>query len=96
MICEKLQLKPGMAYWILAAAGADWHTTWHLIIRKRGGRHHFCRTAKNGSGTREGLDVTILLQDYRDLNDQFIVLFLWGCSSTSDRKITIPICGGGS
>ncbi|STL93943.1 cyclopropane-fatty-acyl-phospholipid synthase [Escherichia coli] len=39
----------------------------------------------------EGLDVTILLQDYRDLNDQFDRIVSVGMFEHVDRKITIPI-----
>ncbi len=72
MICEKLQLKRGCAYWILAAAGADWHTTWHLIMSVSVvGVTISAEQQKMAQERCEGLDVTILLQDYRDLNDQF-------------------------
>ncbi|STI28971.1 cyclopropane-fatty-acyl-phospholipid synthase [Escherichia coli] len=32
MICEKLQLKPGMRVLDIGCGWADWHTTWHLIM----------------------------------------------------------------
>lgn len=39
----------------------------------------------------EGLDVTILLQDYRDLNDQFDRIVSVGMFEHVGPKITIPI-----
>ncbi|HBQ80645.1 MAG TPA: cyclopropane fatty acyl phospholipid synthase, partial [Erwinia persicina] len=72
MICEKLQLEPGM---LLLDIGCGWGGLAEYAAR------HFnvsvvgvtisAEQQKLAQARCEGLDVTIQLQDYRDLNQQF-------------------------
>ncbi|VTM11656.1 Cyclopropane-fatty-acyl-phospholipid synthase [Raoultella terrigena] len=62
----------GCGCWILAAAGAVWPITWQKIITLAWLALPFLPNSKKMAQQRcEGLDVTILLQDYRDLHDSF-------------------------
>ncbi|WP_067703578.1 MULTISPECIES: cyclopropane fatty acyl phospholipid synthase [unclassified Erwinia] len=72
MICEKLQLAPGMS---LLDIGCGWGG-----LAEYAARHYGVRVSgvtisaeqqKMAQQRCEGLDVTILLQDYRDLNEQY-------------------------
>ncbi len=72
LICEKLQLKPGMR---VLDIGCGWGGLAQFMAQQYG----VCVTGVTISAEQqklaqqrcEGLDVEILLQDYRDLNDQF-------------------------
>ena len=92
MICEKLQLKPGMR---VLDIGCGW-----------GGLAHYM--ASNYDVSVVGVTISAEQQKWLrnavkawmspfcckiivTCTTSLIVLFLWGCSSTSDRKITIPI-----
>ncbi|PLR41588.1 cyclopropane-fatty-acyl-phospholipid synthase [Chimaeribacter californicus] len=72
MICEKLQLKPGMT---LLDIGCGWGGLAAFAARHYGvsvsGVTISAEQQKLAQQRCEGLDVTILLQDYRDLNQQF-------------------------
>ena len=72
MICEKLQLKPGMT---LLDIGCGWGGLAAFAARHYGvsvtGVTISAEQQKLAQQHCEGLDVTILLQDYRDLHDQF-------------------------
>ncbi|MEJ5064797.1 cyclopropane fatty acyl phospholipid synthase [Erwinia sp. MYb375] len=72
MICEKLQLEPGMS---LLDIGCGWgglaeyaarHFSVHVV-----GVTISAEQQKLAQQRCDGLDVTILLQDYRDLSEQF-------------------------
>ncbi|QCR36284.1 cyclopropane fatty acyl phospholipid synthase [Nissabacter sp. SGAir0207] len=72
MICEKLQLKPGMS---LLDIGCGWGGLSAFAARHYGvsvtGVTISAEQQKLAQQRCEGLDVTILLQDYRDLDQQF-------------------------
>ncbi|PLR49498.1 cyclopropane-fatty-acyl-phospholipid synthase [Chimaeribacter arupi] len=72
MICEKLQLKPGMT---LLDIGCGWGGLAAFAARHYGvsvsGVTISAEQQKLAQQRCEGLDVTILLQDYRDLDQQF-------------------------
>ncbi|AKA37338.1 cyclopropane fatty acyl phospholipid synthase [Yersinia ruckeri] len=72
MICEKLQLEPGMK---LLDIGCGWGGLSAYAARHYGvSVYGVTISAEQQKLARErcaGLDVTILLQDYRDLNEQF-------------------------
>jgi len=72
MICEKLQLKPGLK---LLDIGCGWGGLAEFAARHYGVTVHgvtiSAEQQKMAQQRCEGLDVTILLQDYRDLNDQY-------------------------
>lgn len=72
MICEKLQLKPGMK---LLDIGCGWGGLAEFAARHYGasvvGVTISAEQQKMAQERCKGLDVTILLQDYRDLNEQF-------------------------
>lgn len=72
MICEKLQLAPGMK---LLDIGCGWGGLAAYAARHYGvsvsGVTISAEQQKLAQERCEGLDVTILLQDYRDLNEQF-------------------------
>lgn len=72
MICEKLQLKPGMT---LLDIGCGWGGLAAFAARHYGvsvtGVTISAEQQKLAQQHCEGLDVTILLQDYRDLHAQF-------------------------
>lgn len=72
MICEKLQLAPGMK---LLDIGCGWGGLAAYAARHYGvsvsGVTISAEQQKLAQARCEGLDVTILLQDYRDLNEQF-------------------------
>ncbi|WP_413529821.1 cyclopropane fatty acyl phospholipid synthase [Rahnella inusitata] len=72
MICDKLQLKPGLR---LLDIGCGWGGLSEYAARHYGvsvvGVTISAEQQKLAQDRCEGLDVTILLQDYRDLNDQF-------------------------
>ncbi|KMV70461.1 cyclopropane fatty acyl phospholipid synthase [bacteria symbiont BFo1 of Frankliniella occidentalis] len=72
MICEKLQLEPGMS---LLDIGCGWGGLAEYAARNFGvkvfGVTISAEQQKLAQQRCEGLDVTILLQDYRDLNQQF-------------------------
>ncbi|SQC93052.1 Cyclopropane-fatty-acyl-phospholipid synthase [Cedecea neteri] len=72
MICEKLQLKPGMK---LLDIGCGWGGLAEFAARHYGvsvfGVTISAEQQRMAQARCEGLDVTILLQDYRDLNEQF-------------------------
>ena len=72
MICRKLQLKPGMT---LLDIGCGWGGLAAYAARNYGvsvqGVTISAEQQKLAQQRCEGLDVTILLQDYRDLNQQF-------------------------
>ncbi|QHM75625.1 Cyclopropane-fatty-acyl-phospholipid synthase [Mixta theicola] len=72
MICEKLQLKPGMR---LLDIGCGWGGLAEFAARHyRASVHGVTISAEQQKLAQQrctGLDVTILLQDYRDLNDQY-------------------------
>ena len=88
MICEKLQLKPGMR---VLDIGCGWGGLAHYMASNYDvsvvGVTISAEQQKMAQERCEGLDVTILLQDYRDLNDQFdrIVSVLQILSDTGDR-----------
>jgi len=72
MICEKLQLEPGMS---LLDIGCGWGGLAEYAARNFGvkvfGVTISAEQQKLAQQRCEGLDVTVLLQDYRDLNQQF-------------------------
>jgi cyclopropane-fatty-acyl-phospholipid synthase len=72
MICEKLQLKPGMK---LLDIGCGWGGLAQYAAQKYGvsvtGVTISAQQQKMAQDRCRGLDVEILLQDYRDLNGQF-------------------------
>ena len=72
MICRKLQLEPGMT---LLDIGCGWGGLAEYAARHYGAVVHgvtiSAEQQKLAQQRCEGLDVTILLQDYRDLNQQF-------------------------
>lgn len=72
MICRKLQLEPGMT---LLDIGCGWGGLAAYAARHYGAVVHgvtiSAEQQKLAQQRCEGLDVTILLQDYRDLNQQF-------------------------
>ncbi|RWR03528.1 cyclopropane fatty acyl phospholipid synthase [[Pantoea] beijingensis] len=72
MICEKLQLQPGMS---LLDIGCGWGGLAEYAARHYGvsvyGVTISAEQQKLAQARCEGLDVTILLQDYRDLNQQY-------------------------
>lgn len=72
MICEKLQLKPGMT---LLDIGCGWGGLAQFAAQEYGvsvqGVTISAEQQKMAQGRCAGLDVKILLQDYRDLDEQF-------------------------
>jgi len=72
MICDKLQLQPGQR---LLDIGCGWGGLAEYAARHYGvsvfGVTISAEQQKLAQERCKGLDVTILLQDYRDLNDQF-------------------------
>ncbi|MXP48936.1 cyclopropane fatty acyl phospholipid synthase [Pantoea sp. Eser] len=72
MICRKLALEPGMS---LLDIGCGWGGLAEFAARHYGVKVHgvtiSAEQQKLAQQRSEGLDVTILLQDYRDLNEQF-------------------------
>ncbi|ELY4519399.1 cyclopropane fatty acyl phospholipid synthase [Cronobacter muytjensii] len=72
LICEKLELKPGMT---LLDIGCGWGGLAAFAARHYGvsvtGVTISAEQQKMAQARCDGLDVTILLQDYRDLNAQF-------------------------
>lgn len=72
MICEKLQLAPGMT---LLDIGCGWGGLAAYAARHYGVKVYgvtiSAEQQKMAQARCEGLDVTILLQDYRDLNEHF-------------------------
>ncbi len=72
MICDKLQLQPGQR---LLDIGCGWGGLAEYAARNYGvsvfGVTISAEQQKLAQDRCKGLDVTILLQDYRDLNDQF-------------------------
>lgn len=72
MICEKLKLKPGMK---LLDIGCGWGGLAEFAARNYGvcvfGVTISAEQQKMAQESCKGLDVTILLEDYRDLNQQF-------------------------
>jgi len=72
MICRKLALEPGMS---LLDIGCGWGGLAEFAARHYGVKVHgvtiSAEQQKLAQKRCEGLDVTILLQDYRDLNEQF-------------------------
>ncbi|WP_058909905.1 cyclopropane fatty acyl phospholipid synthase [Entomohabitans teleogrylli] len=72
MICEKLQLKPGMT---LLDIGCGWGGLAEFAARRYGVSVHgvtiSAEQQKMACARCAGLDVTILLQDYRDLQQQY-------------------------
>ncbi|WP_312383196.1 cyclopropane fatty acyl phospholipid synthase [Atlantibacter subterraneus] len=72
LICEKLQLAPGMR---ILDIGCGWGGLAEFAAREYGvsvtGVTISAEQQKMAQTRCQGLDVTILLQDYRDLNDRF-------------------------
>lgn len=72
MICRKLALEPGMS---LLDIGCGWGGLAEFAARYYGVKVHgvtiSAEQQKLAQQRCSGLDVTILLQDYRDLNEQF-------------------------
>ncbi|WP_436877460.1 cyclopropane fatty acyl phospholipid synthase [Siccibacter turicensis] len=72
LICEKLELKPGMT---LLDVGCGWGGLAEYAARHYGVSVHgvtiSAEQQKMAQARCAGLDVTIRLQDYRDLNEQF-------------------------
>ncbi|MCT4705724.1 cyclopropane fatty acyl phospholipid synthase [Enterobacteriaceae bacterium H16N7] len=72
MICDKLHMEPGMT---LLDIGCGWGGLAEYAARHYGVRVHgvtiSAEQQKMAQDRCAGLDVTILLQDYRDLNEQF-------------------------
>jgi len=72
LICEKLQLQPGMR---VLDIGCGWGGLAWFMAKNYGvsvtGVTISAEQQKMAQARCEGLDVTILLQDYRDLKDQF-------------------------
>lgn len=72
MICEKLQLKPGMS---LLDIGCGWGGLSQFVAKEYGvsvkGVTISAEQQKMAQERCAGLDVEILLQDYRDLNEKF-------------------------
>ncbi len=72
LICQKLQLKPGMS---LLDIGCGWGGLAEYAARHYGVKVYgvtiSAEQQKMASQRCKDLDVTILLQDYRDLNQQF-------------------------
>ncbi|MBS0847485.1 cyclopropane fatty acyl phospholipid synthase [Citrobacter sp. JGM124] len=72
LICEKLQLAPGMK---LLDIGCGWGGLAEFAARNYGvsvfGVTISAEQQKMAQQRCQGLDVTIMLQDYRDLNEQF-------------------------
>lgn len=72
MICDKLHLEPGMT---LLDIGCGWGGLAEFAARHYGVKVHgvtiSAEQQKMAQARCAGLEVTILLQDYRDLNEQF-------------------------
>lgn len=72
LICEKLQLQPGMR---VLDIGCGWGGLAYFMAKNYGvsvtGVTISAEQQKMAQSSCEGLDVTILLKDYRDLKDQF-------------------------
>ncbi len=72
LICEKLQLQPGMR---VLDIGCGWGGLAYFMAKNYGvsvtGVTISAEQQKMAQSRCEGLDVTILLKDYRDLKDQF-------------------------
>jgi cyclopropane-fatty-acyl-phospholipid synthase len=72
LICQKLQLEPGMR---VLDIGCGWGGLAQFMAQNYGvtvvGVTISAEQQKMAQARCEGLDVTILLQDYRDLRDQF-------------------------
>lgn len=72
MICEKLQLKPGMT---LLDIGCGWGGLAYFAAKNYQVKVHGVTISKEQQKLAEqrcaGLDVQIFLQDYRDLNNQY-------------------------
>ena len=72
LICQKLQLQPGMK---VLDIGCGWGGLAEFMAKNYGvsvkGVTISAEQQKMAQARCEGLDVEILLQDYRDLNDQF-------------------------
>ncbi|MEL4013440.1 cyclopropane fatty acyl phospholipid synthase [Dryocola clanedunensis] len=72
MICDKLHMEPGMT---LLDIGCGWGGLAEYAARHYGVKVHgvtiSAEQQKMAQDRCAGLDVTILLQDYRDLNEQF-------------------------
>ncbi|MBB3320720.1 cyclopropane fatty acyl phospholipid synthase [Atlantibacter sp. RC6] len=72
LVCEKLQLAPGMR---ILDIGCGWGGLAEFAAREYGvsvtGVTISAEQQKMAQARCQGLDVTILLQDYRDLNDRF-------------------------
>ncbi|UTJ45576.1 cyclopropane fatty acyl phospholipid synthase [Atlantibacter subterranea] len=72
LVCEKLQLAPGMR---ILDIGCGWGGLAEFAAREYGvsvtGVTISAEQQKMAQTRCQGLDVTILLQDYRDLNDRF-------------------------
>ncbi|MFP1452092.1 cyclopropane fatty acyl phospholipid synthase [Escherichia coli] len=98
MICEKLQLKPGMR---VLDIGCGWGGLAHYMASNYDvsvvGVTISAEQQKMAQERCEGLDVTILLQDYRDLNDQFDRIVSAGdVRARRTEKLRYLFCGGGS
>ncbi|CAI1068085.1 Cyclopropane-fatty-acyl-phospholipid synthase [Serratia quinivorans] len=89
MICEKLQLKPGMS---LLDIGCGWGGLAQYAAENYGvtvyGVTISAEQQKLAQERCAGLDVEILLQDYRDLNRQFDRIVPSACLNTWGRKTT--------
>jgi cyclopropane-fatty-acyl-phospholipid synthase len=72
LICEKLQLQPGMR---VLDIGCGWGGLAYFMAKNYGvsvtGVTISAEQQKMAQSRCEGMDVTILLKDYRDLKDQF-------------------------
>ena len=93
MICEKLQLKPGMR---VLDIGCGWGGLAHYMASNYDvsvvGVTISAEQQKMAQERCEGLDVTILLQDYRDLNDQFDRIVSVGMFEHVVAELTIVMC----
>lgn len=92
MICEKLQLKPGMT---LLDIGCGWGGLAQFAAQNYGVAVHgvtiSAEQQKLAQARCAGLDVEILLQDYRDLDRQFDRIVSVGMFEHVGPKTTRPI-----
>ena len=92
MICEKLQLKPGMT---LLDIGCGWGGLAQFAAQNYGVSVHgvtiSAEQQKLAQARCAGLDVEILLQDYRDLDRQFDRIVSVGMFEHVGPKTTRPI-----
>jgi cyclopropane-fatty-acyl-phospholipid synthase len=91
LICRKLELSRDAGAGYRLRLGRSGLLYGAKLPGQRGRRDHLRRAAKNGPGALRGLDVEILLQDYRDLHDSFDRIVSVGMFEHVGLKITPPI-----